>query len=86
VLKDFYAHTGNGEFEKIDEDTANSKVKSANSFKNYKCARHDYFYEVNLYTTQGKSRHHQSEISGNRYSRDGGNININRGIDKGNHW
>ena len=47
---------------------ANSGYRRANSYKNYKCC--NYFYEVNLYTKSGMSRHHLSTVEGVESSRD----------------
>ena len=46
----------------------NSGYRRANSYKNYKCC--NYFYEVNLYTKSGMSRHHLSTVKGVESSRD----------------
>ena len=46
----------------------NSGYRRANSYKNYKCC--NYFYEANLYTKSGISKHHLSTVKGAAFSRD----------------
>ena len=69
-------------------DVANGRYQKINSFKNFKCLTHKYFYEMNMYV-QGTARstHHQSTLHGRAYARDASiDLPGSRGVDKGPHW
>jgi hypothetical protein len=78
-----------GAFNEVSES---SKMRSLNSFKNYRCATCDgrgYFYELNLYCADegpAVSAHHQSTRTGVTFVRDAAGIDMARGVDKGDHW
>ncbi|CAB9513227.1 Inherit from COG: Catalyzes the S-adenosylmethionine monomethyl esterification of trans-aconitate (By similarity) [Seminavis robusta] len=70
------------------DDTSNSdrRFQRSNDFKNFKCRSHKRFFEVNLYTKDGVSHHHESTRSGRSYARDA-SIDQDSGIcTKGAHW
>ena len=79
-----------GSFREVESRT----MRSLNSFKNYRCATCDgsgYFYELNLYHdeasgTSAVSSHHQSTRTGSEFVRDAAAIDMQRGVDKGDHW
>jgi hypothetical protein len=77
VLPDFQEVTKNYYIE--------NNYKRLNSFKNYKCATHDLFFEVNAYSNISsiRSNHHLSTISGSTYSRDGKSIDFGTVQNKG---
>jgi hypothetical protein len=61
------------DFQEVTEDYfIECNYKRLNSFKNYKCATHNLFFELNAYikNSEIRSNHHQSTTSGNVYSRD----------------
>lgn len=61
------------DFEEVTESYfTEHNYKRLNSFKNYKCSKHNLFFELNAYTRSStvKSNHHHSTTSGNVYSRD----------------
>lgn len=75
-----------GEFER--SDSMPQGFKRANSFKNYKSSGghpKGLFYEVNLYTSDGRSGHHTSRVSGSNFPREQGH-DQQHGITKGSHW
>lgn len=74
------------DFQEVTEDYfIEYNYKRLNSFKNYKCATHNLFFEVNAYTTSSaiRSNHHQSTISGSIYSRDSKSIDFESVLNKG---
>jgi len=59
-----------------------------NSYKNYKSASghsKGLFYELNLYTKDGVSRHHTSRVTGSQFARDNSH-DEHPGPTKGSHW
>jgi hypothetical protein len=62
--------------------------QGANSYKNYKTAsghKKGLFYELNLYTKDGRSNHHTSRVTGSNYTRDDSH-DQHHGSTKGRHW
>ncbi|GIQ80688.1 hypothetical protein KIPB_001523 [Kipferlia bialata] len=76
-----YRYTGSG-FETV---PSTSGYRRANSFKNFICTSHNLYYELNMYTGTGDSRHHESTRSGAQYQRDEA-IDAPGGATKGKHW
>ena len=74
------------DFQEVKEDFfIEYDYKRLNSFKNYKCAKHNLFFELNAYTrsSSARSNHHQSTTSGNVYSRDSKIIDFESVSNKG---
>jgi hypothetical protein len=81
----WYIREGNG-FKEDDTNNSSREFLRSNDFKNYKCARHCRYFELNLYTQDGVSHHHESTRSGRDYFRDA-RIDQGTGIcTKGAHW
>lgn len=69
-------------------DELPSGYRRANSFKNYKSTTghpKGLFYELNLYTMDGSSKHHTSRVTGSHYTRDDSH-DKQHGTTKGAHW
>ena len=62
--------------------------KRGNSYKNYKSRSghpKGLFYELNIYTRDGRSNHHTSKTTGSNFDRDATH-DQNYGSTKGKHW
>ena len=73
-------------FQEVTEDYFDkNNYKRLNSFKNYKCATHNLFFEINAYTSSSaiRSNHHQSTTSGSIYSRNSESIDLESVPNKG---
>jgi hypothetical protein len=65
----WYIREGKG-FQIDHTNNAGGTIKHSNDYKNFKCKAHTCYFEVNLYTQEGVSYHHESTRSGRSYSRD----------------
>jgi hypothetical protein len=82
----FTLNTSTGEFDQ--SDSLPEGFQRANSFKNFKASGghpKGLFYELNLYTRDGRSRHHTSRVTGSAFHRDDTH-NQKHGATKGRHW
>jgi hypothetical protein len=79
---------GTGDFEVA--VTLPQGYRRANSYKNFKTERghgheNGLYYELNLYSQDGTSRHHETRVKGINYVRDDAH-DIHHGTTKGRHW
>jgi hypothetical protein len=80
------------------ECSARSASRALCGFKNFRCGTCDgsgFFYELNLYHDEASgtsavslctSSHHQSTRTGSEFVRNAAAIDMQRGVDKGDHW
>ena len=57
-------------FELDETGNCSGEFQRANCFKNFTCKQHARFFELNLYTPDAVSQHHESTRSGCTYARD----------------
>lgn len=66
------------------DDFIKQGYKRLNSYKNLKCDKHNFYFEVNAYSKDAAvSTHHKSTVNGSTYSRDASQIDLTPGKDKG---
>jgi hypothetical protein len=71
----------------LDEtDNSGQEFKRSNNYKNFTCKEHTRFFELNLYTQDGISYHHESTRAGNTYARDASLDHATGTCIKGKHW
>jgi hypothetical protein len=86
VLGDAAAAGGDVSFQ--ESSTMPDGFRRANCYKNYKSKGghpKGLFYELNLYTRDGRSTHHTSRVHGSTFSRDDGHDQA-QGSTLGKHW
>ena len=66
---EWYIREGTG-FKLDPTSNGNGMYKRSNDFKNFKCKTHSKFFELNVYTKDGISYHHESTRSGRSFTRD----------------
>lgn len=83
-----YYRYNDGSFDR--SDNLPHGFRRANSYQNYRTPKgtghaNGIFYELNLYTSDGRSAHHTSRVHGSQYARDASH-DVNPGATKGKHW
>ena len=83
---EWYIREGTG-FRKDPTKNSGGRFKRSNDYKNFKCRAHKRYFEINLYTEDGVSYHHESTRSGRSFARDPSIDQVSGSVcTKGAHW